>query len=107
MTSQFGLAAPANTQEPVIRRLNKAFAKAARDPDAVRKTVDDGIELATSSPAEFSAMIAKEFEKLDALLKPDAAARKELPARQGIGRLLPSAMAGFGQRAARCRLPGG
>lgn len=76
MTSQFGLAAPARTPEPVIQRLNEAFAKAARDPDVVRKTIDDGIELAPSSPAEFSAMIEKEFEKLDMLLKPSAAARK-------------------------------
>ncbi|MBI2319921.1 MAG: tripartite tricarboxylate transporter substrate binding protein [Betaproteobacteria bacterium] len=76
MISQFGLAAPANTPEAVIRKLNEAFAKAARDPEVIRKTAGDGIELATSTPAEFSAMIAREFERLDALLKPAAAAKK-------------------------------
>lgn len=76
MISRFGLAAPAKTPDAVIRRLNEAFARAARDPDVVKKTVDDGIELAPGSPAEFSAMIAEEFTKLDKILKPAAAAQK-------------------------------
>lgn len=72
MTSQFGLASPAKTPDAVVRRLNEAYAAAARDPDIVKKAADEGTEMAPNSPEEFRALIAEEFKKLDRILKPAA-----------------------------------
>ena len=73
MTSQFGLAAPANTPTAIVQTLNAAFTKAIRDPELVRKTAGHGLDFAPSTPAEFTAMIAQEFKNLDRLLKPSPA----------------------------------
>ncbi len=73
MTSQFGLAAPANTPTAIVQTLNAAFTKAIRDPELVRKTAGHGLDFAPSTPAEFTAMIVQEFKNLDRLLKPSPA----------------------------------
>jgi tripartite-type tricarboxylate transporter receptor subunit TctC len=68
MTSQFGLAAPANAPAAVVQKLNDAFRKAITDPDIRKRTAGLGLEIAPSTPAEFAAMIAAEFKNLDRLL---------------------------------------
>lgn len=73
MTSQFGLAAPANMPADVVRLLNTAFTNAIRDPDMVKKTAGQGLDFAPGTPAEFTAMIVQEFKHLDRLLKPAVA----------------------------------
>ena len=54
MTSQFGLAAPANTPTAIVQTLNAAFTKAIRDPALIRKTAGQGLDFAPSTPAEFT-----------------------------------------------------
>ena len=75
MTSQFGLAAPANTPSEIVQTLNAAFTSAIRDPELVKKTTGHGLDFAPSTPAEFTAMIVQEFKHLDRLLKPSPAGR--------------------------------
>jgi tripartite-type tricarboxylate transporter receptor subunit TctC len=70
MTSQFGLAAPANTPQEIVRTLNEAFKKAMSDRTLVKMTAGQGLDFAPSTPAEFTAMIVQEFKHLDRLLKP-------------------------------------
>ena len=53
----FGLAAPAGTPRPVIDRLHQEFAKAAKDPDVVKRLADQGIETLGTTPAEFAATL--------------------------------------------------
>ncbi len=75
MASQFGLAAPAGTPPPIVAKLNAMFAAAAGDPEVVRKTVAQGVELAPNKPEELRSMIAAELQRVDEHLKarPDAA----------------------------------
>jgi tripartite-type tricarboxylate transporter receptor subunit TctC len=66
---QWGVAAPAKTPAPIIARLHKAFVDAAQDPALVKRMAEQGVEIATSSPAEFGSIIADEFNKIDRVLK--------------------------------------
>jgi tripartite-type tricarboxylate transporter receptor subunit TctC len=66
---QWGIAAPAKAPRPVIEALHKAFVSAANDPIIVKRMGDQGIEMTTSSPEEFGAIIASEFDKIDHILR--------------------------------------
>ena len=65
----FGLGAPAGIPAAVVRRLNEEFVKAARAPDLVRQAGEQGIEISTGTPAEFSSLIAADTARLAKLVK--------------------------------------
>jgi tripartite-type tricarboxylate transporter receptor subunit TctC len=65
----FGLAGPAGMPAPVVRRLNEEFVKVARNPELVRQMGDQGIEMTSSSPAEFATLIASDMARLATLIK--------------------------------------
>jgi hypothetical protein len=65
----FGLVAPAGTPDPVIRSLNEKFIKAARSPDIVQQMEERGVNILTSTPAEFTALIKDDIVKLTPILK--------------------------------------
>ncbi|MSQ52950.1 MAG: tripartite tricarboxylate transporter substrate binding protein [Betaproteobacteria bacterium] len=65
----FGLGAPAGTPAAVVRRLNEEFVKAARSPDLVRQTGEQGIEISTGTPADFSSLMAADTARLAKLIK--------------------------------------
>ena len=56
----FGIAAAPGTPPDIIKKLNAAFAEAARDPDLKRKVEDLGLTVATSTPEELGRLMARE-----------------------------------------------
>ena len=73
LTAWFGLAAPAGTPKPVIAKLNEEFVKAARNPEVVKKLADQGIQVVTSTPAQFAAFMASETDRLGKVVKASGA----------------------------------
>ena len=68
-TTWHGLVAPAGTPQAVIETLHRATVTALNDP-AVRKALGDlGVDIAGSSPAEFSATIKAEIPKWRAVVQ--------------------------------------
>lgn len=64
-----GFAVPDGTPQPVIQRLNGAFAKAAADP-AVRKRLGElGLELTPSTPQEMADYVKSETAKWAKIIK--------------------------------------
>lgn len=64
-----GIMAPAGTPQAIIDKLVAASAKAARDPGVVERLTRDGVDLVGGTPAEFSALIARELTQWRDLAK--------------------------------------
>jgi tripartite-type tricarboxylate transporter receptor subunit TctC len=58
----FGLLAPAETPQAIIARLSNSVAEAARSAEVVAGLRTQGIEPATSSPAQFAGFIREQLE---------------------------------------------
>jgi tripartite-type tricarboxylate transporter receptor subunit TctC len=63
----FGLLAPAGTPRPVIDAVNRAVVEASKMPDHVARFTNLGIELATSTPEEFDAVVKSDTERFTKL----------------------------------------
>jgi tripartite-type tricarboxylate transporter receptor subunit TctC len=63
----FGLLAPAGTPRPVIDAINKAVVEASKMPDHIERFTRLGIDLTTSSPEEFSALVKSDTERFTRL----------------------------------------
>jgi tripartite-type tricarboxylate transporter receptor subunit TctC len=72
-TTWHGLVAPAGTPKPVIDTLNAAMVQALADPDTLRQLHDLGVEVGSSTPAEFAAYIKSEIPKWAAVVKASGA----------------------------------
>jgi tripartite-type tricarboxylate transporter receptor subunit TctC len=55
-----GVMAPAGTPQAIIDKMNAAVHKAVTDPAITKRLVDLGLQIKLSTPAEFSAFIARE-----------------------------------------------
>jgi tripartite-type tricarboxylate transporter receptor subunit TctC len=65
----FGLLAPKGTPQPIIDRLHGEVVKATSDPEVRSRLLDIGADPASSSPAEFKALMAEESLKWRDLIK--------------------------------------
>jgi tripartite-type tricarboxylate transporter receptor subunit TctC len=65
----FGLVAPAGTPDAIVGSLNAQFVKAARTPDIVRQMEERGVDIRTTTPAEFTALIQRDITLLGPVLK--------------------------------------
>jgi tripartite-type tricarboxylate transporter receptor subunit TctC len=63
----FGLLAPAGTPKPIIDAVNKAIVEASKMPDHIERFTRLGIDLATSTPEEFSALVKSDTERFTRL----------------------------------------
>jgi tripartite-type tricarboxylate transporter receptor subunit TctC len=72
-TTWHGLVAPARTPRDVIMTLNRATVQALADPDTLRQLHDLGVEVYSSTPAEFAAYIKSEIPKWAAVVKASGA----------------------------------
>lgn len=63
-----GLLAPAATPKPVIARLNQEFVTAARSPELIKRLVDNGNLIDSSTPEEMSRVVVEEVKNLDKLI---------------------------------------
>jgi tripartite-type tricarboxylate transporter receptor subunit TctC len=68
-TTWHGLVAPAGTPRDVIETLNRATVQALKDADTLRQLHDLGVEVNSSTPAEFAAYIKREIPKWAAVVK--------------------------------------
>lgn len=65
----FGLVAPAGTPKPVVAKLNQEFVKAARTPELIKRLVDNGNLIATTTPEEMSRIVTEEVKNMEQLIR--------------------------------------
>jgi tripartite-type tricarboxylate transporter receptor subunit TctC len=65
----FGLLAPKGTPQPIIDRLHSEVVKAMNDPEVQKRLLEIGADPASSSPAEFKALMTEESSKWRDLIK--------------------------------------
>jgi tripartite-type tricarboxylate transporter receptor subunit TctC len=69
VTAWFGLAAPAGTPEPIVRRLNAEVLQALAEPTVRDALVKQGFEVLTSTPEEFGRFVQVELAKWTRVIK--------------------------------------
>jgi tripartite-type tricarboxylate transporter receptor subunit TctC len=76
MQTWFGIVAPAGTPAPIVRKLNAEFTKAAHSEAVSHMLVSQATEVFTSSPAEFTALMAGDIVRLGKVVR-ESGARPE------------------------------
>lgn len=69
MNAWYGIAAPANTPEAVVTRVNAAINKALQSASLQKQLTDIGAEVRTGSPADFAKFWGAELKRYDTLVK--------------------------------------
>ena len=64
-----GMVVPAGTPQPIVDKLQKAIVKVAADPDVIERFKQQGVEIRSSTPAEFKDFYAKEETRWTTLIK--------------------------------------
>ena len=64
-----GMVAPAKTPQPIINKLNAELRRSLELPDVRAKLAEQGIYAETSTPAEFTALIASDQKRWAAVIK--------------------------------------
>ena len=72
-TSWFGMFAPAGTPAPVLAKLNAAIVKVLAQPDVKKKINEQGAEVYSETPEQFSAFIQAESVKWGKVVKESGA----------------------------------
>lgn len=68
-TSWHGVAVPAKTPAPVVKRLHAELVKSTRQPDVKDRFASDGTQMVGSTPEEFTAMVKGETAKSAKIIK--------------------------------------
>src|SRR6185436_8196477 len=69
----FGISAPAGTPRPVIDSLNAEFRKAMANPDIAKRMTEQGIDVTTGTPEEYTAFIKSETARWREVVKASGA----------------------------------
>ena len=71
MIMQFwvGYAVPAGTPQAAVERLNQAIAAVFSSPESKKRFTDLGLETVGNSPAQATALVAREMERWAAVIK--------------------------------------
>jgi tripartite-type tricarboxylate transporter receptor subunit TctC len=69
----FGLVAPAATPDAVVQALHAKFSTAMNSPDIVDRLTAQGVNVATSTPAAFSALIKSDIARVAPVVKASGA----------------------------------
>jgi len=75
-TGWFGILAPARTSKAVVSRLNTEIVSAIKTPDVQARFLGQGLDPATSTPEEFSALIKSDLVRWAKIIK-EAGVRAE------------------------------
>ena len=59
----YGVLGPARLPEPIVSKVNSEIAQALKQPDLHQRFVAQGIDLQSSTPGEFAALIKSEIVK--------------------------------------------
>ena len=73
ITPWYGILAPAGTPRAIVTKLNQQIRRAIEAPDMQSRFVTQGVDLATSSPEEFAALIRSEIPKWRKVVKDSGA----------------------------------
>ena len=73
MDQWFGMLVPAGTPQPVVQRLNQEFVKAVRSPDIEKSLTERGLDVVTSTPDQFAAVIKADTATLGKVVKESGA----------------------------------
>ncbi|MGH6768407.1 MAG: Bug family tripartite tricarboxylate transporter substrate binding protein [Xanthobacteraceae bacterium] len=65
----YGLLAPAGTPKAIVDKINQAMRVALANPEVQKRISTDGAEAASSTPAEYAAIVKQDFTRWAALLK--------------------------------------
>ncbi len=76
IAARAGILAPAQTPPAIVNRLSQEIVRVLNQPEVKEKLFSLGVEAAGNSPAEYSAIIESEIEKLGRIIK-DAAIKME------------------------------
>ena len=76
MDQWFGMFAPAGTPAPVVAKLYDELVKAVRSPGVSGKITAQGLDVMTTTPAEFAALMRDDAAKLGKVVK-DSGARAD------------------------------
>jgi tripartite-type tricarboxylate transporter receptor subunit TctC len=68
----FGILAPAATPKPIIAKVSEAVATALQMPDVKARFEPQGVELKSSPPDTFDAVIRSDTERYGKIIKPPA-----------------------------------
>lgn len=69
VASWVGLAAPAGTDDAIVRKLNDAFIAASQDPQLQQRLTANGTPIHTSSPAEMGRLLNEEVTRTQELVR--------------------------------------
>jgi tripartite-type tricarboxylate transporter receptor subunit TctC len=69
----FGLVAPAATPDAVVQALHAKFSSAMNSPDIVDRLNAQGVNVATSTPAAFAALIKSDIARVAPVVKASGA----------------------------------
>ena len=64
-----GLLGPANLPRDIVNKLTGAIAKIARDPEARKQFADQGVELVSETPEEFTAFLRNDIERWQKIIR--------------------------------------
>jgi tripartite-type tricarboxylate transporter receptor subunit TctC len=64
-----GIVAPLGTPEPIVRKLNEEFVKAAKSPEVVSKVAAQAVEMSTLSPEAFAKLLASDIDALGKVVR--------------------------------------
>jgi tripartite-type tricarboxylate transporter receptor subunit TctC len=64
-----GIYVPNGTPQPIVARLNAAIVKAATLPEVKRQFEEQGVEAASSTPAEVAKMLQDDAVRIDEIAK--------------------------------------
>jgi tripartite-type tricarboxylate transporter receptor subunit TctC len=68
-TIWLGILAPPGTPRDVVMKLNSAITKILAEPEAKKLMASAGVDVATSSPEEFAALLRSEFDRWGKVVK--------------------------------------
>jgi tripartite-type tricarboxylate transporter receptor subunit TctC len=73
MDQWFGMMVPAGTPPAVVQRLNAEFVKAVRSPDIEKSLTERGLDVVTTTPEQFAAVIRADTATLGKVVKESGA----------------------------------
>ena len=69
MDQWFGMFGPAGTPAPVVAKLRDELVKEVRSPDVLNKITAQGLDVMTTTPEQFAALIKEESTRLGKVVK--------------------------------------
>ena len=73
MDQWFGMMVPAGTPPAVVQKLNQEFIKAVRSPDIEKSLTERGLDVVTTTPDQFAAVIKADTASLGKVVKESGA----------------------------------